>query len=335
MKWAISWAIPCVIALLVAGMIYEWVGEGRDRKRYPQIGRSVDIGGRTLNIYCSGEGAPAVIFEGAGHTAGYSWIAMQAEAAKFTRACWYDRAGYGWSDPGPSPRTFKNVATDLHALLRAAAVPAPYVLVAATTGGFHVRVYNGLYPDDVAGAVLIHATDPDVLAHEPEFLKGPFASMPGFVKSLGCRVAQPAMLRTGLLRLMGNPGAGRPFGLENLDRSEQRELLFLSNGVRTAQTEGEGCAMDESMAEVRASGDFGNRPLYVLASSRPFQAPSPQFVEATEALNTYWFHELQPHLAALSTRGHLDVREDAERPSEVTDAVRSVVMEVRAGRRAN
>jgi hypothetical protein len=61
-----------IVALVVTGLLYEQTGERRDRKRYPQIGRSVDIGGRTLNIFCSGDGAPTVIFESAGHTAGYA-----------------------------------------------------------------------------------------------------------------------------------------------------------------------------------------------------------------------------------------------------------------------
>lgn len=319
-----------IVALVLAGVIYEQIGEHRDRQRYPQIGRSVDIGGRTLNIYCSGEGSPTVIFEGAGHTAGYAWTGMQAEAAKFTRACWYDRAGYGWSDPGPSPRTFKAIANDLHALLRAAALPPPYVLVGATAGAFHVRVYNGLYPSEVAGAVLIHADDPDVFAHEPEYMKGSLAALPPFLQRVGCKVLQPAMLRLGLLRMMGNPGAGRPFGLANLAQSQQQELIFLSNNPTTAQTEGEGCVLDESMAEVRSAGDFGNRPLFVLAGSTPFQSPGPQYAKATEALNHYWFHELQPRLAALSTRGHLIIEEHAEQPAGVIEAVRNVVAEVRA-----
>jgi len=321
-----------IIALTLAGIIYEQIGESRDRKRYPQIGGSVDIGGRTLNIYCSGEGSPTVIFEGAGHTAGYAWIGMQAEAAKFTRACWYDRAGYGWSEAGPSPRTFKAIANDLHWLLRAAAVSPPYVLVGATAGAFHVRVYTGLYPKEVVGAVLIHADDPDVFAHEPEYMKGGLAALPPFIQRVGCRVLQPAMLRLGLIRLMGNPGAGRPFGLANLDPAQQKELIFLSNNPATAQTEGEGCALDESMAEVRAAGDFGDRPLFVLTGSTPFRSPSPQYASATEALNDYWFHELQPRLAKLSTRGHLVVEEKAEGPEAVVEAVHSVVAEVHAGR---
>ena len=319
-----------VVGLLLAGILYEQIGEHRDRKRYPQIGRSVNIGGRTLNLYCSGEGSPGVIFEGAGHTAGYAWANMQREVAKFSRACWYDRAGYGWSDPGPSPRTFTAIANDLHALLSAAPVPPPYVLVGATAGAFHVRVYNALYPNEVAGAVLIHADDPDVFAHEPEYMKGALAALPPFIQRLGCNVLRPAMSRIGLFRLMGNPGAGRPFGLANLNPAEQQEVIFLSNNPGSAKTEGEGCVLDESMAEVRAAGNFGNRPLFVLASSHRFRAPRPQYAKSTEALNDYWFNQLQPRLAALSTRGHLIVQDNAETPESIIRATHDVVTEIRS-----
>jgi alpha/beta hydrolase fold len=321
-----------ILTLILAGVIYEQIGEWRDRKRYPQIGHSVNIGGRTLNIYCSGEGDPAVVFESGGHTAGYSWIAIQPEVARFTRACWYDRAGYGWSDGGPSPRTFKAIANDLHRLLHAAAVPYPYVLAGATAGAFHVRVYNGLYPNEVAGAVLIHASDPDVFAHEPEYMKGSLASLPPILQRIGCTAVAPVMLRSGLLRLMGNPGAGRPFGLATLNRDQQPELNFLSSNPGTVQTEGEGCVLSESMAEVRAAGNFGNRPLLVLVGSHPFRAPAPQYAKATEALNDYWFHQLQPRLAALSTSGRLVVDDKAEGPASVIRAVREVVTQVRAER---
>ena len=313
----------------LAGIMYEHVGERTDRARYPQIGRSVDIGGRTLNVDCSGQGQPVVIFEGAGHTAGYAWSAIQAQAAKFTRACWYDRAGYGWSDPAPSPRTFKAIAADLHTLLHAAAVNPPYVLVGATAGAFHVRVYNGLYPDEVAGAVLIHADDPDVFEHEPSYMKGNLAALPPIVRRIDCNVVRPVMVQSGAIRLIGNPGAGRPFGLENLTQPQAEELIFLSNNAATAETEGEGCHLDESMGEVRDSGNFGNRPLLVLASSTPFRAPTPQYEKETAALNDYWFHQLQPRLAALSTRGRLVVSEDAERPDSIIEGIRSVVRQVR------
>ena len=323
-------AAVALIALLLAGAAYERIGEWRDRRRYPQIGRSFDIGGRSLNLYCSGEGAPTVVFEGAGHTAGYAWSAMQAEVVHFTRACWYDRAGYGWSDPAPAPRTFRSIAEDLHSLLHAAAVPAPYVLVGATAGAFHVRVYNGLYSNDVAGAVLIHAADPDVFAHEPEYMKGGVANLPPLAQTFGCKVLAPVMLRLGLLRLLGSPGAGRPWGLANLPPGQQAEVSFLSNNPRTVQTEGEGCALQESMAQVKAAGNFGDRPLIVLAGARPYRAPSPRYAKATESLNEFWFHELQPRLAGLSTRGRLVVEDDAEGPASVVRCVREIVTQVGA-----
>ncbi len=332
MRRFLKGAALLLVALMLAGFVYERIGEIGDRKKYPQIGRSVDIGGRTLNLFCSGDGYPAVIFESAGHTAGYSWIDIQRETAKFSRACWYDRAGYGWSDPAPGPRTFQAIASDLHALLRAAAIPPPYVLVGATAGAFHVRVYNGLYPGEVAGAVLIHPSDPDVLAHEPPYMKGALGSLPPLLQKAGCDVVGPAMLRVGVLRLFGNPGAGRPFGIANLAPDEQRELYFLSNNPGTARTEGEGCNLDRSMAEVRASGDFGNRPMYVLTDATPFRPPGPEYAKVTDDLNAYWFQQVQP-LAALSTDGHLILDVHAEEPASIVRAVRQVVGSVR--RRVN
>ena len=95
-------ALTLVLTVVIAlGIGYEQVERQRERERLPQVGRSVDIGGRTLNIYCSGEGSPAVILESNALTPGYSWVFIQREIAKVTLACWYDRAGYGWSEPAP------------------------------------------------------------------------------------------------------------------------------------------------------------------------------------------------------------------------------------------
>ena len=149
-----SFGVVLLIAIVV-GIVYEQVGQRQDRKRLPQIGRSVDIGGRSLNIYCSGEGSPTVILDSGGGNPGYAWAHIQPEIAKFTRACWYDRAGEGWSDPGPFPRTSAAIAKDLHELLQRAGVPPPYVLVGHSFGGLNARVYNGLYPNEVASMVLV------------------------------------------------------------------------------------------------------------------------------------------------------------------------------------
>ena len=204
-------------------------------------------------------------------------------------------------------------------------------LTQTVSSAFHVRVYNGLYPNEVAGAVLIEATDPDVFAHSPAYMKGRLGSLPAFLKKFSCDVLGPVMLDVGLLRLIGNPGSGQPYGSKNLNRAQQIELNFLSKNPETARG-GEGCYMDENMAEVRAARDFGTRPLVVLTSSKPFKAPpGGRYTQATADFNEYWFHQLQPHLAAHSTRGELVVVADPEGQSAIIPAIGKVVGEVRSG----
>lgn len=156
------------VVALVAGRLYEIAGEKKDRERLPQVGTSVDIGGRTLNIFCTGTGDPPVILESAAGP-GYFWTHIQPEIAKFTTACWYDRAGEGWSDSGPFPRTSVAIAADLRELLRRAPVRAPFVLAGWSFGGLNVRTYYGLYPQDVAGMVLIDSAHEDELLRAPKF----------------------------------------------------------------------------------------------------------------------------------------------------------------------
>ncbi|HLJ79231.1 MAG TPA: alpha/beta hydrolase [Acidobacteriaceae bacterium] len=317
------------LALVVAGIVYEKIGERRDRTRYARIGDPVNIGNRTLNLYCSGQGSPVVVFESGAHTAGYGWVSVQPEVAKFTRACWYDRAGFGWSDPGPAPRTYAAIAEDLHSLLQAAGVPGPYVMVGATAGAYHVRVYNGRHPEEVAGAVLVEASDTDLTEHVPPRLTGRLERQPGWVQQATCRIVKPALLHVGLLRLLNNPHDGWPFGMRFLPPEEQNELAFLSITPLGEMSEGAGCSMAQSMADVRASGTFGNRPLRVLASSHRFVSSEPDLAEDMEKLNRFWFGELQPRLAALSSRGRLEVSEDAEGPAAILAAIKAVVAEVR------
>jgi pimeloyl-ACP methyl ester carboxylesterase len=166
-------SLPFFIAVaFVAGIVYEQMGRRRERTRIPQIGRSVDIGGRSLDISCLGAVGPAVVFESGGAGPGLEWESLQTEVAKFTQACWYDRAGEGWSDPGPFPRTSVAIASDLHELLKRAGVPPSYVFTGASIGGLNSRVYGGLYPNEVAGMVLIDSAHEDEPLRAPKFYLG-------------------------------------------------------------------------------------------------------------------------------------------------------------------
>jgi pimeloyl-ACP methyl ester carboxylesterase len=129
----------------------------------------VDIGSRSLHLRCQGEGSPTVVLEAGGYgTPSDTWDAVMPQVAEVTRVCRYDRANNqsGRSDPVATPRTAADVVADLHALLRAADVPGPYVLAGPSVAGLFVRLYAATYPDDVVGLVLVdasHEQQPTVL----------------------------------------------------------------------------------------------------------------------------------------------------------------------------
>jgi len=129
--------------------------------RYPAPGRLVDIGGFRLHLNCSGNGTPAVVLDAALGGSSISWSLVQPAIAMRTRVCSYDRAGLGWSDGGPMPRTAGRVADELHQLLMAADVPPPYVLVGHSYGGFVMRIFATRYASDVAGLILVDPAHPE------------------------------------------------------------------------------------------------------------------------------------------------------------------------------
>ena len=123
--------------------------------------RLVDIGGRKLNLFCSGTGSPTVVFESPSGGAGWEWWAVQTKVAARTRACVYDRAGFGFSDPSPRPADAENAVDDLHALLQAAGVVPPYVLVGNSFGGGAAELFTWRHPAEVSGLVLVEPMHED------------------------------------------------------------------------------------------------------------------------------------------------------------------------------
>jgi pimeloyl-ACP methyl ester carboxylesterase len=142
------------VSLAITGTLYEMIGRWRGAQRFPQRGHLVQAGSIRMNIDCSGQGSPTVILESGSGGPSVDWLMVQPEVAKFSRVCSYDRAGYGWSDSGPEPRSSLQIAHELKRLLQAAGEKGPYVLVGHSMGGYDIRVYTGQYPNDVAGMVL-------------------------------------------------------------------------------------------------------------------------------------------------------------------------------------
>ncbi len=148
-------SLATLLGLMLIGYIYEPIAEAADAKAYPPPGQMVDVGGYRLHINCTGEGSPTVVIESGWGDMSASWGWVQPEVAKTTRICTYDRAGMGWSESSPQPRTAREFAKELHTLLAKANEPGPYVLVGHSLGGYTMRVYAHDYPGEVAGLVLI------------------------------------------------------------------------------------------------------------------------------------------------------------------------------------
>ena len=140
---AALWLVTVLLA--VSGALYETIGRWRDVQRFRHRGHLVQAGLIRMNIDCSGQGSPTVILESGLGGASVDWLMVQPEVAKFTRVCSYDRAGYGWSDPGPEPRSSLQIAHELKQLLQAASETGPYILVGHSMGGYDIRVYTGQY----------------------------------------------------------------------------------------------------------------------------------------------------------------------------------------------
>lgn len=127
----------------------------------PPVGGFQEIDGRRVFVHRSGSGGPAVVFLPGASAVGLDYFGVQQQVSQFTTAVVYDRGGTGYSDPLPLPRTAAAVATELHELLHAQDIAAPYVLVPHSLGGFYAHRFAQLYPQEVAGLVWLDALHRD------------------------------------------------------------------------------------------------------------------------------------------------------------------------------
>lgn len=330
MRGALRWLGLAVLLLILVGIIYEQIGENRDRALLPQVGRSINIGGRNLNIFCSGSGRPGVILESGAGEPGYAWSAVQRELAKTTYTCWFDRAGEGWSDPGPFPRTSEAFARDEHDLLKQSDIAPPYVLVGHSFGGLNARVYAGLYPAEVAGMVLVDAAHEDEPGRAPKFMLG--HTLPPWLWRLNHWAAQGA-LRIGLIRLfVGSPSLPP-------NPTPQQIVAALRDQPKAMANLAEYVTSPENYREAHEAPGIGDKPVIVLTAGRPWRKTGNAEIDREgAAYQQVWIHEIQPKLTRLSTRGRQIVVANSghgipqEAPEAVVSAVREVVGQVRGGR---
>lgn len=211
-------------------------------------GRLLDVGGFKLHLDCVGSGSPAVVFDaGLGRSAD-DWSKVQQSVRETTRACTYDRAGYGWSDPGPAPRTSGRLASELRTLLARAEVPPPYIVVGHSFGGYNARLFSSFFPNDTLGLVLV---DPP---HE--------AQVPNLFQHQIIRMIDPR----GLLQQIWTPELASVLSLADLGAIAP----FLGLKAKTLRAIlGELAAFKDSGDELSASPINPDLPLVVIMHGLP------------------------------------------------------------------
>src|SRR4051812_476545 len=309
------WLLYPVIGMLAVAAVgsgYETVSAATDAP--PAMpGRSIDIGGHSLHLHCTGTGSPTVVLQpgGGGMSSDMGWIAPRVAAD--TGVCVYDRPGRGGSDAVSTPEDASRIASDLHTLLRRGNVPGPYVLAGHSFGGLYVLTYAARYPDEVAGMVLVDTTAP----HETP--PGPGSADPNGYYLLG-RVATllSTSARLGLTRLYAPTEAGT---LPPQSEDEARANLTTGSNLRSFVDEF--AQASASAAEAGAFTDFGAKPLVVLTAGTGSDADLIASHVRLAGMSTNSAHRV------VDGASHQELLGDEEDSAATSQAVLDVVAAVR------
>jgi pimeloyl-ACP methyl ester carboxylesterase len=304
--------IVALLALAVAGAIYQTIATERAERAYPPPGDMVDVGGYSLHINCVGQGRPTVLLDGGSGEWSSQWVRVQREVSGTTRVCAYDRAGMGWSEMGPEPRDAKQISNELHALLEGANIDGPYVLVGHSFGGLYMQTYAARYPEEVAGVALVDSSQPDQFSHQP-VARGSYEPQKFAVASL--------LARLGIVRLLSKLA---PAPLE-LPQRQRAQIDALSPSTRQVSTYTlELRATPQSATQTRGLRSLGNKPLAVV--SAPKQA-EPGWIKLQDDLVTLSSNSTHRVVEGATHTSLLYERSDAQASSaaivEVVAAVRN------------
>jgi pimeloyl-ACP methyl ester carboxylesterase len=286
--------------------------------------------GRRMNIYCLGAGSPTVVMDSGLGDSTISWALVQPQIAKSTKTCTYDRAGLGFSDPAARPSTVANMAHDLHALLKAAKVKPPYILVGHSLAGMTVRVYADRYREDVVGMVIVDGS------HEDQSVRVWGEVNPAGRQKWEAYLAEHSdcvgEAETGLVK--GTAAYQKCIGDDDPHLSpainEAQDRVAQTPRWQAAVASERQSIFRESADQTRATRkDFGDMPIIVL-THQP-QPPSDDETPEQQDRRTLIWEDLHNQVAAMSTRGinavvpHADHYIQFDRPQVVVDAVNQAI----------
>ena len=287
LKRGFIWLSTFIVVLGITGMIYQTAATESDQRKYPPPGVLVNVNGYKMHIYCMGEGGPTIILDHVGGGSSMDWALIQPKLAGHTRVCAYDRAGFGWSDYNPAPRTMEQQVNELHNLLQGANEQGPYILVGHSYGARVDRVYAAKYPDEVAGMVLM---DPGILADDPRY---PAEMQSDFESENTVLRAARWLSPFGLVRLT------KPLmELPTFDLPEEARIASASFSTSTRYFQSliaQGDSMPTVLREEHEVTSLGDIPLLVLVATDP-----------DDAIRKVW-SQANIEMATLSTNGSYQI----------------------------
>jgi pimeloyl-ACP methyl ester carboxylesterase len=314
---ALSLSGGAALAQTPSGAEAQAAKEAQALKDFPPPGRLVDVGGgRRLHLFCKGAPGrgPTVLVETGAWASSLYYGKLHDALAPVAHTCLYDRAGLGWSDPAPGPRSLKDRADDLHALLEQSGMKGPFILVGHSMGGLITRFYAKAHPEAVAGLVLVESSEED------------FNSRPESVKRTERNAQQLGLAAQAIASGVDVPQLRLPLA------PASQVVALRASVVRTGQDDLVAMSkLGPELASVGGLGALGDTPLVVVRRGK-------QDAGLTPEENAGWF-EAQERLAKLSSRSVLMIAENSghnvpyDQPEAVVEAVRRV-MALRGSARA-
>lgn len=322
--------IGLVTVGLLTGFTTEKLLELRDKRLYPPPGRMVDTGNGRRHIFCKGTGAPTVVMITGNGIPAVLIRPLQDRVASFSRACIYDRAGLGWSEPAIRPLNIAGHAAELHKILAASGERGPFVMAGHSYGGFIARQYLKQNPHTVAGMVLVDSGE-EGKVFQAKFY--PFLAA-GVRQNEGPeRLARFGLLRA-LVAIKPSIASYSPY-FTDAERREANALM-----LRPGYYHGVAVELAHSfentppaMQKPGGFGTLGTLPLVVIRHGQPLTGHDAWMEEG--------WTQAQVRLAALSSdsrlilatkSGHNIIIDD---PDLVSSAIHDVVTTVREGRKLN
>ena len=316
-----KWTKWTGLGLVFGGIAYQKIGTAIDAKRYPPIGQMISMGGYNIHLYTTGTGPNVILDAGLGCNA-LSWSLVQPEIARFARVTSFDRPGNGWSDESPKERTSQNIAMELHEALHKAKIFGPYVFVGHSFGGIDAQMFAQLYPDEVAGLILVESSHADQCKE---------VSMPEINPTLTMLASH-----LGISRLLTHSAAYKESVVVFPEPIQKALLAQLCTIKFTRTVLQEFSHFKTSCDQLKALGDsLGDKPITVITAGKTIDAKGSGMTQEQIDTSHRAFQRFQKDLVTKSSQGKQVFATESDhmipynQPQIIVDAAREMIAKFR------